>query len=784
MLHLACVLLLSLSWRAGAVPASIAPQGTIVQEERSAVPDAGVEAALRARVVEVFAAELQGAQESRLAKRELAVQLLEAGARMEQPDERYVYLRLALDLAVENYAVSSVELAIDGLQESHAVSGFELRSDAVVALAPLVRHLSQATVELGELGLGLVEECYGQERTAEGLVLLDALEPAIEAVEARAKTNAAIEAVFLRFLRLQRETRELHGALVAEALVAEALFAEPFVAEAPGAELRFGGAATDRDAALEAGLFFFFVRREAERGLALLGASSDIPLRQLAQTEIGDPKRPEQRLQAADEWLAWVEEQLLALPLEPKPRQAVQRRIDVARERAAHWIASGLEGLGGTDRIAREKQLAEVRELLPELVVGPAAAAEAELEAGPEPEAGPSTEPAEVATPEGEAPLVTGSTRVVGGGLKSRVRRMSGSSEVNAMVDAGLDWLLGHQSVNGFWSAANFSTNCGRAGGDKTCTGEGAAGHTVGVTGLAALALMSSGRRDAEQAAVRGLEWIATGQVLRGQDLGLFGGRHEPEFLYGQAIATLALCRAQAFGLADFREAIARSLGFLAKGQQPGEGWRYAIPTDGESDPSVTGWVAQALLSARDLGFEVEPTVFVGALRAIDARTDMGTQLGKVGYYTSAEGSSRLSELLDAGRYPAESDESLSAAALSLRLALREEGAEFDELEHAQLARIGSALPAWEVEELMGQRLGGNFYYAYQGSQALVAAQRAGAELPEAWFRALEQVLLEHQADAGHAAGSWEPDGPWGYAGGRVYSTSMALLALTALWQP
>ena len=30
----------------------------------------------------------------------------------------------------------------------------------------------------------------------------------------------------------------------------------------------------------------------------------------------------------------------------------------------------------------------------------------------------------------------------------------------------------------------------------------------------------------------------------------------------------------------------------------------------------------------------------------------------------------------------------------------------------------------------------------------------------------------------GDAAGSWDPDGPWGMVGGRVYSTALALLTL------
>ena len=46
------------------------------------------------------------------------------------------------------------------------------------------------------------------------------------------------------------------------------------------------------------------------------------------------------------------------------------------------------------------------------------------------------------------------------------------------------------------------------------------------------------------------------------------------------------------------------------------------------------------------------------------------------------------------------------------------------------------------------------------------------------WNWALKKALLPHQVTEGCARGSWDPDGPWGTQGGRVYSTALCTLML------
>ena len=46
------------------------------------------------------------------------------------------------------------------------------------------------------------------------------------------------------------------------------------------------------------------------------------------------------------------------------------------------------------------------------------------------------------------------------------------------------------------------------------------------------------------------------------------------------------------------------------------------------------------------------------------------------------------------------------------------------------------------------------------------------------WNRAMKKAVLESQRTDGSARGSWDPIGPWGHAGGRVYSTALGVLCL------
>jgi hypothetical protein len=62
----------------------------------------------------------------------------------------------------------------------------------------------------------------------------------------------------------------------------------------------------------------------------------------------------------------------------------------------------------------------------------------------------------------------------------------------------------------------------------------------------------------------------------------------------------------------------------------------------------------------------------------------------------------------------------------------------------------------------------------------LVALQGAPGEGAPRFRAEVRRLLLAHQARAGDLAGSWDPIGVWDRVGGRIYSTAMAVRALSA----
>ena len=93
--------------------------------------------------------------------------------------------------------------------------------------------------------------------------------------------------------------------------------------------------------------------------------------------------------------------------------------------------------------------------------------------------------------------------------------------------------------------------------------------------------------------------------------------------------------------------------------------------------------------------------------------------------------------------------------------------------EHADL--ILRTLPEWDSDGL-----GCDMYAWLLGSQAM---NQWGGKHWNAWNAALTPALLESQRKDGSHKGSWDPVGPWGHAGGRVYSTAMMALCLEVYYR-
>ncbi len=87
---------------------------------------------------------------------------------------------------------------------------------------------------------------------------------------------------------------------------------------------------------------------------------------------------------------------------------------------------------------------------------------------------------------------------------------------------------------------------------------------------------------------------------------------------------------------------------------------------------------------------------------------------------------------------------------------------------HADL--MLKTLPEWDPDGF-----GCDMYYWYYGSYAMY---QMGGRHWKAWNRAMKPAVLDSQRHDGSHHGSWDPVGPWGLPGGRVYSTASMVLCL------
>jgi len=357
-----------------------------------------------------------------------------------------------------------------------------------------------------------------------------------------------------------------------------------------------------------------------------------------------------------------------------------------------------------------------------------------------------------------------------GGGRKYARGGPKGGDGTQRAVVAGLDWLKAHQSPDGSWDADGFTDHCGRIGA-SVCDGAGHSTHDVGLTGLALLAFLGTGnttdRGLDREVVARGIQW------LRGQqdfDTGLFGPMSGRDFLYDHSIATLAVCEAYYFSRSPLLKATAqKAVYFIQRARNPYGAWRYDAPPSGENDTSVTGWMIFALVAAKDAGLEVDPAALDGGLAWIDEMTDPST--GRIGYDTVGSLSSRTPAN---GHFPRERGEAMTAVGLLCRIFL---GQELDDTpllrRHADL--LVRSLPEWDPEAY-----GCDMYYWYYGTYAMY---QLGGTHWKRWERSMLDAVVRSQSRDGDEAGSWDPVGPWGHVGGRVYSTALMTLCLEVYYR-
>ena len=306
--------------------------------------------------------------------------------------------------------------------------------------------------------------------------------------------------------------------------------------------------------------------------------------------------------------------------------------------------------------------------------------------------------------------------------------RPQAGMEYDQRVGAAVTWLRSVQEPDGHWDAAKW-------GAQKN--------YTPGITALAVLALL---KQDANapnsphaDAIRRGLDYLLSQQNSEGRIGAVNSGTP-----YNQGIATLAFLEAYSRQQNPrWREAATRSLAYIRSTQQPSGGWGYPRGPVDAGNTSITVWQLQALLKADAMGHaDVRPSIEKG-LAWLNGVVDAD---GRVGYSRTNDFPYGHETLTAAGALCFLSDKSGAAPS-------------------PHLPRILQAL-----RDAAHRQSDVDYYRLYFMTQALAAAGGTDTDLAAK----LREALVVCQADAG----SFEAQDRWSSAGGRVYATAMAVLAL------
>lgn len=366
----------------------------------------------------------------------------------------------------------------------------------------------------------------------------------------------------------------------------------------------------------------------------------------------------------------------------------------------------------------------------------------------------------------------------------AEVEMRGGSVETEQAVARGLAFLASIQKPDGSWNPRETGGGREQQILGHNRQGAGAQADT-GITALALLAFMADGSTHLDgpyqDQVRRGLEYLMQRQQRGGS---LAGSAQYFAQMYCHSMSLLALSEAYALtGDERLRPNVQAGVTYSTDTQnRAGGGWRYQPQEAG--DMSQFGWQAMALRSASLNGIALDENS-QRLMRVFLQRHSRGTHGGLATY--------RVGEA---------TTPTMTAEALFSRYLLGERPSRL-QVEEATVEILGitarspstNELPAMltmqDCQNLPGRQVD-NLYFWYYASLALrqAASDPASADSAivnqswELWNKNLCTRLLSLQQSDGSESGSWDPESClWGGYGGRVYTTSLAVLCLQVYYR-
>ncbi len=345
------------------------------------------------------------------------------------------------------------------------------------------------------------------------------------------------------------------------------------------------------------------------------------------------------------------------------------------------------------------------------------------------------------------------------------LKRNGGGARTEKGVAAGLDWLARHQESRGGWDVDGFSRHCEEGGDPCDGVGKGQHGESVpcpfdqAISALATLAFLGHGH-------LPGAEGDPYGEVVTKA----LGALENPRDAWALALSTQAFSEAAAMlGDGRYRKQAHAGAGRLLATRQKDGAWGYAAGFRPGSDVPYTALVVQALVAARDAGFELPAD--------LPARVN--------GYLTGLEATKGKLAYLKNGRaygYTPTTSNAHCAAAIRELLAVGLSGARHK----SHLALVARQKPVWKISfrEVTVPGRGkipvqvGNLTM-YQWWYGTIASFQRGGSTWSGWFGKVKSALSKGQIKEGCARGSFDPLGTYErQTGGRVFATALGVLML------
>ena len=314
------------------------------------------------------------------------------------------------------------------------------------------------------------------------------------------------------------------------------------------------------------------------------------------------------------------------------------------------------------------------------------------------------------------------------------IKQMGGSDGTEKAIIAALQWLSKNQEKDGRWDTKKFNAE---------------ANYDVGGTSLALLCYYGWGARHDrpgkyQNNVKKALFWLIKQQNEDG-NLAVSGK------MYSHAIGTIALC--EAYGITKdpkIKVMAQKAISYTINSQHPQRGgWRYRPGQD--SDTSVTGWQFMALHSARMAGINVPEESFELARRWLDFAGG-GEHGGLYGY-----------------KGPSEISRAMVATGMFCRQLDLVPPTDPRMIESAQLLKNNPLRP-----------VNPDLYYIYYATLALYQHQ---GPIWQDWNNKLKETLPKIQNKTGKNAGSWDLSRLMTKGGGRVASTTLAILSLEVYYR-